>query len=160
MANTPNSTAHPPARSHRVSEATLHAECGRLLVTRGHITRGRLDDATARATLLGKGLDEVLLAEHWVTECQLLETLSEVSGIPHGTLADFSLSPELAARAPITAALTYRIIPVAATQDTLTVATTRLHEVTEHDSLQTLLRTRVNWVLCPRRDIDEAIKHF
>ena len=161
------SKSHPSTRRmdsipHAVplTEAALYQECGRLLVARHHLTRSQLDHANTQATLMGKSLDDVLLDEQWVSEDTLLDLLSEISGIPHVPLAGFTITPEWIRRVPPATALNYRIIPVAATTECITIATSRIHEATEQDSLQTLLRTRATWVLCKRRDIEEAIKHF
>lgn len=143
-----------------MTESAIYQEVGRLLVERNRITRSQLDDASVRSTLLGKGLDEVLLDEHWISEEVILELLSEITSIPYLPLARFSIPREGIRKVPAGAALTYRIIPVAMSDESITIATHRIHEVTGHDSLQTLLRMPVDWVLCKRREVDEAIKHF
>ena len=143
-----------------MTESAIYQEVGRLLVERNSLTRGQLDDATVRSTLLGKGLDEVLLDENWVPEAVILELLSEVTGIPTMPMARFSIPREGIRKVPSGTALTYRIIPVAFSEESITIATHRIHEVTGHDSLQTLLRMPVSWVLCTRSEVDAAIKHF
>lgn len=143
-----------------MTEAAIYQEVGRALVARSHITRNQLDDANVRVTLLGKGLDEVLLDEGLVKEDVILQLLSEITGIPYMPLARFSIPREGIRRVPAGTALTYRIIPVAINDEAITIATHRIHEVTGQDGLQTLLRMPVTWVLCKRQEVDEAIKHF
>lgn len=143
-----------------MTEAAIYQEVGRLLVERGRITRSQFDDANVRSTLLGKGLDEVLLEENWVPEEVILQLLSEVTGIPTMPLARFDIPREGIRKVPSGTALTYRIIPVACSDEAITIATYRVHEVTGQDSLQTLLRMPVSWVLCKRSEVDAAIKHF
>jgi type II secretory ATPase GspE/PulE/Tfp pilus assembly ATPase PilB-like protein len=143
-----------------MTESAIYQEVGRLLVERNSITRSQLDDANVRSTLLGKGLDEVLLEENWVPEAMILELLSEVTGIPTIPMARFSIPREGIRKVSAGTALTYRIIPVAFNDESITIATHRIHEVTGHDSLQTLLRMPVSWVLCTRSEVDAAIKHF
>lgn len=154
--------AAPPQPPNRVlmTETAIYQEVGRLLVLRNQITRGQLADASVRASLLGKGLDEILLDERWVPEEAILSLLSEITGIPFLPLARYSIPREGISKVPAGTALTYRIIPVEIQDDVITIATHRSHEVTGHDSLQTLLGMRVRWVLCRRHEVDEAIKHF
>jgi type II secretory ATPase GspE/PulE/Tfp pilus assembly ATPase PilB-like protein len=157
--SSPEVTLRRPNRA-LMTESAIYQEVGRLLVERNSITRSQFDDANVRSTLLGKGLDEVLLEENWVPEAMILELLSEVTGIPTIPMARFSIPREGIRKVSAGTALTYRIIPVAFNDESITIATHRIHEVTGHDSLQTLLRMPVSWVLCTRSEVDAAIKHF
>ncbi len=148
------------AQSRILSESALLQECGRLLVTRQQLTRTQLDDAASRALLLGRGLDQTLLEERLIDEEALLACLSEISGIPLVAMAQYAITPAVTARMPAATALHYRIAPVAAEKDTLIVATSRVYDRAEQESLQTLLQTGVQWVLCRRHEVDETIKHF
>jgi general secretion pathway protein E/type IV pilus assembly protein PilB len=129
-------------------------------VTRQQLTRTQLDDAASRALLLGRGLDQTLLEERLIGEDVLLTCLSEISGIPLVGMAQYDITSAVTARMPAATALHYRIAPVAAGKDTLTVATSRVYDRAEQESLQTLLQTGVEWVLCRRHEVDETIKHF
>lgn len=154
-----DTSPHPSDRL-PLTETSIYQEVGQRLVARNLLTRSQLDDAHIRSSLLGKGLDEVLLDERWVPETVILELLSEVTGIPFMPLARFSIPAEAIAKVSAGTAITFRIIPVAIEGDSITIATHRRHEVTGHDSLQTLLGMKVRWVLCRRHEVDEAIKHF
>jgi general secretion pathway protein E/type IV pilus assembly protein PilB len=151
--------SNPPA-GRRLSEAAVLQECGRLLVARRVLTRNQLEDAAGRARLLGQALDEVLLAEDLVKEDALLPLLSEISGHPVRPMASFEVPRSAVFRLPAATALQYRIVPVAADADGITIAAGRVHDHALTENLRTLLQTRVRWVLCRRREIEETLKHF
>ena len=157
----PSDDSNPvPLPARRMSESALMQECGRLLVVRQHLTRKQLEEATARARLLGKHLDRVLVEEGLVPEEALLPVWSEISGIPVRTMASFEMDASVVARLPRSAAMQYRIVPVAAGGGWMTFATSRVFDCSVAESLQTLIQMKIGWVLCPRHDIDETIKHF
>lgn len=144
----------------RLSESALIQECGRLLVERQHLTRNQMEEASSRARLLNKPLDVVLMEEGLVPEEALLTVWSEITGVPVQPMANFEIKAALVARLPRSTAMQYRIVPVAGRTGGLTLATSRIYDRSVDESLQTLLQAKVDWVLCPRRDIDAAIKHF
>jgi type II secretory ATPase GspE/PulE/Tfp pilus assembly ATPase PilB-like protein len=156
----PESTPPRGAQSRILSEAALLQDCGRLLVSRQQLTRTQLDDASSRALLLGRGLDQTLLEERLISEDVLLACLAEISGVPLVAMAQYDITAAVVGQMPAATALHYRIVPVAAKKDTLTIATSRVYDRAEQESLQTLLQTRVEWVLCRRHEVDETIKHF
>jgi type II secretory ATPase GspE/PulE/Tfp pilus assembly ATPase PilB-like protein len=143
-----------------ISEASLLHELGRRLVEGGDLTRQQLEDVVARGTLLDKALDRMVVDEGLVAEEKILAMLSEISGVPFQPIRAFAITAELVRRVPAHTALHYRVIPVDGREGTLTLATSHPYDATEQDSLQTLVGSGVRWVLCTRRDIEEALKHF
>ena len=144
----------------RFMSDAIMAELARSLMDNGKVNQAQVNDLNTRKALTGDGLDILLIRESLVAEADVLTSLSEITGIPRGTIADFSITPETAARIPVRAALRYKVIPLAADDASLTLATSRVPDQTSVDSLRMLLGCTLHWALCTERDIEQSLKHF
>jgi type IV pilus assembly protein PilB len=138
----------------------LMEQLGEQLVRSGDLTDSRLKELLQRAVLIRSPLDEVLLAEGVLSEARILETLANLVNIPFRRIIDFRPSPETVEAVPVRTSLYYHIIAIEKQGDRLTLAASRVPTSTERNNLESLLNVRLEWVLCLRRDIEEAIKHF
>jgi len=144
----------------RFSTVELMRELGVRLLREQYLTQTELTEATEHAALLGTKLDRLLISEHIVEEAVVLKTLSAITGIPFARLADRKIQPEALEVIPMRTALHYQLVPVGLVNNRLTLACDRVPEVTDEESLQALLGCSIRWILCPARDVSEAIKHF
>ena len=144
----------------RFSTDDLMRKLGERLEKDRQLTRTELDEANERGGLLGAKLDQLLISEKIVDEETVLRTMSEITKIPFPRLADVTIQKEAIEEVPMRTALHYSLIPIELEHNRLTLACSQVPEMTDEESLQALLGCSIRWVLCPSRDISEAVKHF
>jgi len=144
----------------RFSTDELMRELGERLESNKHLTQTESNEANERGALLGIKLDQLLISEKIVEEETVLKNLSEITGIPFTRLADVSIQNAAIEKMPMRTALHYKLIPIELQNNRLTLASSRVPEMSDEESLQALLGCSIRWVLCPSRDVSEAVKHF
>jgi type II secretory ATPase GspE/PulE/Tfp pilus assembly ATPase PilB-like protein len=132
----------------------------RELESRGLISPELLHDVSTRVVLSGSTLEQLLIDERHVDEADALALLGELSGIRFAHLADLDMTPDVARAIESRVAHRYKIIPVAATEDTITFATSSVPDASTVDGLQMVLEKRVDWVLSTRADVSKTLTHF
>ncbi len=142
------------------SLSAVMQELGSRLFQAGRLTRNQIEEAAARAGLLGRPLDQLLIEEQLLPEETVLAELSTITGVPFVPISAFEIRRDLVAMVPARTALHYGIIPLDLRNGVLALATSRLYDLGEQENIETLLRSGVSWVLCTRRDVEEAVKHF
>lgn len=117
---------------------------GEILQLRGWINRRQLNRALALQRRLGGRLGTSLLELGAVTEDQLLTVLAAQTGVPKGPiegLRDLPLS--LGKKVPIELARRWRILPVAATADSISVAFENPRDLSARDELAFVTNQRI-----------------
>ena len=135
-------------------------EMGTLLEERGHAVRSQLEDVNSRHALTGENQDRLLIKDGICKEEEVIEALSEVSGIPFRRIAEFTIREEVVAKVQPRIALRYNIMPLEINASTVTLAIDRVPALTTVDSLRMLMDMAIDWVLCTGNDITKTIKHF
>ena len=131
-----------------------------IIVARGQLTADRMEELEHRAEWLDEPLDRIIRREHAVTQPDLLDAVSAVTGIPVCRLGRLSVDAETLAAVPAKLADHYRIMPLSLDSGTLTVASYRVYDVAEEDQLRVVIGLPLRWILAPARDISESIKHY
>lgn len=157
---TNENTSASAQRSIRYASDAVMAQLARELVREGKISQQQLNELNTRQALTGDSIDRLLIRESLLTESDVLETLSRITGIPFAPIARFQITPEIVGRLPARAALRYRTMPLAIEGAALKLATSRVPDQTSADSLRMLLGGPVNWVLCTESDVEQSLKHF
>jgi type II secretion system protein E len=128
------------------------------------ISEGLLDDAGAKRvrTLLseGKPLDEAILAADGVSEDKMLRLLGSVFDIPYVDLEPLTLSKEFLTRFPARILIQHHILPIDEQHGIVSVATSKVFDLTPLDELRLACGRDVRPVLAPAAEIDRCMKRF
>jgi len=143
----------------RPSPEAAWRELGDRLAQNGKLSSAEWSDLRRQGQLTGVSPGELLKKDHYATEAELLELLSDITGIPFRTLRDFNVNEELTARLNAKTALRYRVLPVDDANG-VTLATATLPEPVTEDSLKMLLGGQVRWVFVLESELTKALGHF
>ncbi|HEV8608223.1 MAG TPA: ATPase, T2SS/T4P/T4SS family [Tepidisphaeraceae bacterium] len=128
------------------------------------ISEGLLDDAGAKRvrTLLSEGklLDEAILAADGVSEDKMLRLLGSVFDIPYVELEPLTLSKEFLSKFPARVLIQHHILPIDEQHGIVSVATSKVFDLTPLDELRLACGRDVRPVLAPASEIDRCMKRF
>ncbi|MDR2849667.1 MAG: Flp pilus assembly complex ATPase component TadA, partial [Verrucomicrobiota bacterium] len=130
------------------------------LVERGLLTLDKLGELQGRAAITLQGIDRLLIEESIVNETDLLKAFSETSGIPFHNIGDFKIEPEAIDKVTAKVALRHRIVPLTFQDGILTLAVSRVPNLTTVDGLRMVLDAGIEFILCPDGDIAMSLTHF
>jgi type II secretory ATPase GspE/PulE/Tfp pilus assembly ATPase PilB-like protein len=130
------------------------------LLLKGHLSATQLSEAQNRASIAGIPLDQLLLKERLVEEKTYLAEAAAISGIPFHDIGDFRIEKSAADRVPAKLALRYGIMPLSDHAGVLTLAASRVPNLTTVDGLRMVLDAPIEWVLCTETDIRMSLTHF
>ena len=137
---------------------------GELLVSAGLVTVTQLNEAMARQRKTRERLGETLINLGVVSEESLAKTLAQQLGIPFATLANGLLAPakgaDLEQVIPEEAARKYRTLPLACTQQLLTVAVSDPLDLILLDNLRKITGKELSLVIATRSELEQAINNF
>ncbi len=138
----------------------MSTQLGDILIGKGLITQEQLDSAIVRHRETRMPLGKVLFDAGNVNEKQLLMVLAEQQHIPFVELKQLEIPPEVIGKVPAKFVWHYKIIPISATDNLISVAISNPFDVWPLDDLSTNLGTRVEKVLATAVDIEAAIKRY
>lgn len=147
-------------RNLRFHNEEMVVELADALIRHGLLTEMQLGEMQGRAALTGQSLDTLLFSESSLEELKLLEIFSELSGLPLRNVGDFRIDPAIVNRVPAKIALRHRVVPLAFQNDVLTLAASRVPNLTTVDGLRMVLDSALDWVLVPNADINQTLTHF
>lgn len=153
-------TSGASAPSIRLFSDQLMLELQQRMLAQGLLNRDQVEELNERSRLTGENLDRLIIKEGLVPETVVLQTLSEITGIPFRPVADFNVTPVTASRLPARAAFRYKAVPVEIAGGTMRVAVSQVPDLSAVDSLSMLLGMALEWVLCTEADIAKSLKHF
>jgi type II secretory ATPase GspE/PulE/Tfp pilus assembly ATPase PilB-like protein len=150
----------PPASERRLFTDHLMIELGQVLVERKRITRAQIEELNVRCSLTGSRLDTLLAKDRFVSEAEVLDTLSALTHIPHRSVADFRITSEEVSRLPAKVALNYRVIPLELKGSVITLGISQIPSLAVSDNLRMVLNLAVDWVLCTEGEVARTLQHF
>ena len=153
-------TAAVAAKTIRFHSDELVLELTERLLRRGLIAEAQLAEAQNRAALTGVPLDQLILNEKLLDERTFLTEMSALSGIPFHNISDFRIEQEAADRVTAKVALRHGVMPLADNAGILTLATSRVPNLTTVDGLRMVLDAPLEWVLCTESDVRMSLTHF
>lgn len=133
---------------------------GRILVEKKIITQKELDTALREQQKSGGPLGPLLIKLGLVTEEEFLPILSEQLNLPYIRIKDIRISPSVIEKVPAKFACHYKLIPVKAEDEALTIAVTNPLDVHAMDDLRLLLGADITPVLAGEKDILEGIRKY
>jgi len=132
-----------------------------MLLEQGLVTREQLEECMRIQRTTGQSLASLLLEKGYVSEEDLVVTLSEQLGIPHMRLANYSVPKEVLSQVPETLARQYQMLPISVTGDVLTVAMADPLNIMAIDDLRMLTSYEIQPVVAVASELTEAInRHY
>lgn len=107
-----------------------------------------------------QSLERLLVSEGVVSEVELVQTFSDLTGLPILKSTETLATHETVASVPPHAALRYRIMPLHREASSLLLATDHPRDPDEIAELMVILGCSLKWKLCTFRELTELITHF
>lgn len=133
---------------------------GEMLIAEGIITRGQLERTLAEQKLHGGRLGVILRNLGYVTEEAIIKVLGKQMGIPHMSLDNVIVEPDIAKMIPETVARRYQAIPLYKKGNVITVAMVDPLNVFAIDDIRRITGSDIQTVVSTERDILKAIDRF
>lgn len=132
-----------------------------MLLEQGLVTREQLQECMNIQRATGQSLPTLLVEKKYLSEEDLVITLSEQLGIPHIRVAHYSIPKEVLAEVPETLARQYQMLPVSVTGDVLTLAMADPLNIMALDDLRMLTSYEIEPVVAVASELRDAInKHY
>lgn len=137
------------------------AKLGEILIEKGWISAGELDEVFEESRQSGEFLGKTLLRKEMLSEAQLLEALGIQMAIPfYPKLDDNLVEKDIADEVPIKLVWHYKVMPISRNGSTLTIAVSDPMEVWSIEDLELRLGFHVERVLATTVEIESAIRKY
>jgi len=134
---------------------------GESLINKGFITREQLNEALKKSPENEEILGKALIKAGALKEEQLLEVLAEQFNMPFfARLKEVTISPEAVKAVPVKFVQHYGFMPLELKDKVLTIAVSNPMDVWLAENIKLNLGFKVQRVLSPRAEIDEAIRKY
>ena len=134
---------------------------GEILVKKGLITSGQLEDALRVQKTTQKRIGEILVSRGLITERDLLAALSERFNLPLLSIKDKEIDWDLAGMFSKTLLWEHRCFPIEKTEDTIIFAVSDPLDAWIVSRAEQEAKTyRVERVLVCRQEIDEVLEKY
>jgi type IV pilus assembly protein PilB len=130
---------------------------GDLLMSRGLLSQPQVEEAMRLQKKLNRRMGQIVVEQGWVSEQNLLETLSEQLGLPLVRLRAGLWDPAVAARLDKEVARRLKVLPLFMVRGILTLATADPQAMPSFHEVEERLHCRVKPVLARQEDILRAI---
>ena len=132
-----------------------------MLLEQNLVTQEQLQECINQHRQTGQSLPSLLVANEYLSEEDLVITLSEQLGIPHIRVAHYSIPKEVLSEVPETLARQYQMLPVSVTGDVLTLAMADPLNIMALDDLRMLTSYEIEPVVAVASELAAAInKHY
>ena len=127
-------------------------------------SRGMSDETLQRALttaeLTSRPLRTVLVDDQIVTEFQLASAIAEAYGVEAVELSSFPVEPNAMSRIPLTLARRTRVLPIAVSETTITVAVTDPGDVLALDDIRAATGLVVRPMVVTKEDLDRLLDRY
>jgi type II secretion system protein E len=130
----------------------------KLLLGKGLVTQGQLDEAAALQQKEGLRLDRAIVQLGILTERQLLEVMAEELHLPLMSLGEAAIDPEILRALPAKVVYRKRLVPISRANGTLNVATSDAFDLYAIDDIRLLTGLNIQPVLALKDEIEKVIK--
>jgi type IV pilus assembly protein PilB len=132
-----------------------------MLLEQALVTKEQLEECMAIQRRTGQNLPHLLVSKGYLSEEDLVITLSEQLGIPHIRVAHYSIPKEVLEQVPEALARQYQMLPVSVTGDVLTLAMADPLNIMALDDLRMLTSYEIEPVVAVASELADAInKHY
>jgi type IV pilus assembly protein PilB len=129
-----------------------------LLTSRGIINERQAEEGRQKCDKSGASIIDVLSDLQYVTEENIMMVLAGEYGMDTFDLTDYRISPEVISAVPADVARQYKVIPVMKNDGTIIVAMENPTDLETLDALRYILKTDVEGVIVPRKQIRDALE--
>ena len=137
------------------------AKLGSLLIEKGLISQEQFDIAMKESQKTGEIIGKTLTRLKFITQEQLLETLSEQLGLKfYHSLKDIEISPEVIKAIPAKLVLHYKFMPLTLKGKMLTIAVSNPLDVWPVEDMKLHFGYDVDRVLAPDKEIAKLVKQY
>ncbi len=130
-----------------------------LIASRGFITEAQAEQVRNAVDEHGASVPEALDSLGFISEEQVLMILASEYGMDTFDLQDFRIPPEAIKLVPAPVARQYRVVPVMNNDGTIIVAMSDPTDLETLDALRYILKSDVEGVVAPRKQITAALDH-
>jgi type IV pilus assembly protein PilB len=132
-----------------------------MLMEQNLVSQAQLTECINLQRATGQSLPTLLVEKGYLSEEDLVVTLSEQLGIPHIRVAHYSIPKEVLAEVPETLARQYQMLPVSVTGDVLTLAMADPLNIMALDDLRMLTSYEIEPVVAVASELRDAInRHY
>ncbi len=133
---------------------------GDLLLKKGDVTAEQLEAAQAARAGHDEPIEKTLVRMGFVKEQCVLKVVGEQMSLPVVDLADIVIDKQLLKSVPAKLVHRYGLIPIAQKNGTITVATSRPHDLYAFDELRMITRREIKIALAPEPEISRLIRQY
>ncbi|MFK7816840.1 MAG: ATPase, T2SS/T4P/T4SS family [Gammaproteobacteria bacterium] len=130
---------------------------GDILLAKGIITAEQIEEGLKLQEVTGKKLGQVIVDRGWVTEQDILKSLSEQLSVPYIRLRADLYDPEVVNLLDKNIAKRLKVLPLFKVRDELSLATADAQAVPSFNEIEERLGCRVRPILARREDILDNI---
>jgi len=120
----------------------------------------QVEDILQEAQLNGKGIEHAMIDSGFVDHRSFYEVVADAIGTDFIDLTDFEIAPEILRSVPSGLARLYRALPIAAVDNTLSVALVDPLDLRAAEDLRFALGKDVHVVVAPTNEVEERIKRY
>ncbi|MDZ4860560.1 MAG: ATPase, T2SS/T4P/T4SS family [Candidatus Hydrogenedentes bacterium] len=134
---------------------------GDVLIEQELVTQEQLQEAIVLQRQSGLSLASILVSKKYLSEEDLVITLSEQLGIPHIRVMNYNIPQEVLNEVPESLARQYQMLPVSVTGDVLTLAMGDPLNIMALDDLRMLTSYEIEPVVAVQSELVDAInRHY
>ncbi len=141
------------------SEAIAKTFCKELSQRHG-IQNRKIEELCHRARWLDESISDLILREGILSDIELRDLLSIISGFPVVSLVKERISREVIQRVPVTTVSKCNILPIKLDGEKIVLVSDRIVDHDESERLRVLLGSPIEWVLCTSKELSASIKYF
>lgn len=161
----PRMSAHPaigdPTAVAALSRGSSRGKLGEMLVQEGVISPAQLEEALRKQQASGGFLGQLLVDLGYLDQNQLVSFLVKQCKIPHISLIDYQISPELFSLVPQEVCLRYSLVPIDKLGRILTVAMVDPLDVKALEHLRSLCPDlKIKPILCDARHYETVAQRL
>ncbi|MFP4502734.1 MAG: GspE/PulE family protein [Candidatus Hydrogenedentota bacterium] len=132
-----------------------------MLLEQELVSKEQLQECLSLQRTSGHSLSKILVSKGYLSEEDLVVTLSEQLGIPHIRVAHYAIQKDVLAEVPETLARQYQMLPVSVTGDVLTLAMADPLNIMALDDLRMLTSYDIEPVVAVSSELEDAInRHY
>jgi len=129
-----------------------------MLLDLGVITKEKLNECIKIQQQTGKNLQDILLEKKYISEEELVETLSEQLQIPHIRVSNYAIPKEVLAEVPEGLAKQYQVLPISVTGDILTLAMANPLNILALDDIRMITGKEIEPVIAMPSELHDVIE--
>ncbi|MDR4497921.1 MAG: Flp pilus assembly complex ATPase component TadA [Candidatus Scalindua sp.] len=133
---------------------------GNILIEKNLVNEDQLDEALEIQKINGKGLGNILVDLGYTTDDLITEALGKYLDMEVVSLEDIDIKPDVLKKISPSIAKLYRVIPIAYSESTITVAQEYALNIEQIDILRFLLQHKIKPVMAPKDEVANALEKY